>query len=248
MIIFEKFFQKRYLSLAMFSNSRISMSLRFADYTSLEDFKSECRFDPYLLEDSLQSAHRPCNRHILEYVLSKGVKPTSASLYHAVRAGNMDLVKLFLELLKDEPNKKNILSGALHTIVVSGADEDIPGIELLIAHGAEPKNTTTSAAILCETPKIAKVLDAHGAVFQNEDVYTALRFGHFEAAYWLYQKGLRNIEEEVPYEFLQYKATRDAERDSAARKIYFWILPKLYRNPEFVMQQAEKSYNALFGQ
>jgi hypothetical protein len=227
--------------------------LRAGEYVSLDEFKSECRFDPYFLEDSLQWAQWP-NRHILEYVLSKGVKPTGSSLYNAVRAakssgGNMDGLEFLVDMLKNEPNKKNILTNALHR-VVNGSDEDdhIPAIKVLIAHGADPNGLgITNAAIICDTLKIAKVLDAHGAVFEDMHVDIALLFGSFEAAYWLYQKGLRGVKE-VPYEFLQYKATRDAERDAAARKIYFWILPKLYRNPDFVMRQAERSYDALFGQ
>ena len=230
------------------THSRILNSLRHGEYVSLDEFKSECRFDPYLLEDSLCEAHRPCNSHILEYVLSKGVKPTSGSLYQAVRTGNMEGVKFLADMLEDTPDKTKILTTALYILVVNGAAEDVPGIEFLIARGANPKDVSiVDRSITCGSFNIVRTLDAHGVMFEDKHVDIALCFGQFEVAYWLYQKGLRGAEE-VPYEFLQYKAERDAERNAAARKIYFWIRPKLYRNPEFVMRQAERSYNALFGQ
>jgi len=239
------------------SSTDIRASLRCGDYTSLEAFKSECRFDPFLLEDSLQWAYRLCNRHILDYVLSKGVKPTSGSIVRAgviprisgilgPCTGNMEAVEFLVELLNGDPAKTKILTTALYILVVDGADEHVPFIKFLIAQGAHLKDiSVVDRSITCGSFKIFRTLENHGAVFADRHVDIALYFGHFEAAYWMHQKGLRGVEE-VPYEFLQYKATRDAERDAAARKIYFWILPKLYRNTDFVMRQAEKSYDNLF--
>jgi hypothetical protein len=158
----------------------------------------------------------------------------------------MDAVEFLVGLLNDNPDKTKILTTALYLLVTNGNKEDVRGIEFLIARGADPKDVSVvDRSITCGSFKIFRTLDIHGAVFVDRHVDIALRFGHFEVGYWLYQKGLRGVEE-VPYEFLQYKATRDAERDAAARKIYFWILPKLYRNPDFVMRQAGKSYDNLF--
>jgi len=241
------------------SSTHIRESLSYGDYTSLEAFKSECRFDPFLLEDSLQWAYRPCNRHILDYVLSKGIKPTSGSIVRAAGfpkislilgpgacTNNMEAVEFMVELLNDDPGKTKILTTALYILVVSGADDSVPFINFLISRGANPKDISiVDRSITCGSFKIFRTLESHGAVFVDRHMDIALRFGHFEAAYWMHQKGLRGVEE-VPYEFLQYKATRDAERDAAARKIYFWILPKLYRNTDFVMRQAGKSYDNLF--
>ena len=246
---FEKLMSNQTSSFSVMSgHSRILCSLRYGEYVSLDDFKSACKLEPYLLEDSLCDARHPCNRHILEYVLSKGVKPTSGSLFHAARANTMEGAEFLVEFLKDDPDKTKTLTTALYLVVTNGDKENVPGIEFLIAQGADPKDFhVVDRSITCGSFKIVRTLDTHGAVFVNEHVDIALRFGQFEVGYWLYQKGLRGVDE-VPYSFLQYKAERDAERDAAVRKIYFWILPKLYRNSEFVMRQASKSYDTLFGQ
>ena len=58
---------------------------------------------------------------------------------------------------------------------------------------------------------------------------------------------MRTVYRVISEGFRAFMKEKERQKEAAARKIYFWILPKLYRNEDFVRRQAEKSYNALFG-
>jgi len=120
-------------------------------------------------------------------------------------------------------------------------------IEVLLNNGADP-NTDGGRALLAAAEECAldtlKLLHSRGGRIFPALFDAACYWGSCETAYWLYLRGVRGYE--TP-DFIAYKARQDAIRDAAQRKIYFWILPKLYRNKEFVMRQASKSYNDLFG-
>ena len=67
---------------------------------------------------------------------------------------------------------------------------------------------------------------------------------------YLYDKGgrkkvlLNNLENSF---FSSYLCLQNRVEKRMANRIYFWIYPVLYRNKEFVLKQAERSYNSLFG-
>ena len=118
--------------------------------------------------------------------------------------------------------------------------------KILLDHGADPNASDGQPGFTAAEHGFLdtlKLLFSRGARLRGRFFDAASYWGYHDVAYWIYLHGVRGYE---TVEFEIYKARQEAIRDAAARKIYFWIFPKLYRNTEFVMRQAEKSYDNLF--
>ena len=118
--------------------------------------------------------------------------------------------------------------------------------KILLDKGADPNTQSGQPGFVAAEHgylDTLKLLRTRGAKLEARFFNAASYWGYNDVAYWLYLHGVRGYE---TVEFEIYKAAREAERHAAARKIYFWVFPKLYRNPEFAMRQASKSYDDLF--
>jgi hypothetical protein len=122
---------------------------------------------------------------------------------------------------------------------------DLEIVKTFIKYGADP-NAEVGACIRIALEygriDIVRYLVDKGGQLFNYFVDIVCEQENWETAFWLIErKGLVSFNRFEGYE--EYKKER---RMKAANKIYFWILPKLYRNKEFVKKQAEKSYERYY--
>ena len=118
---------------------------------------------------------------------------------------------------------------------------DLDIVKTFIKYGADP-NAEVGACIRIALEyghiEVVKFLVEKGGQLYNYFADIVCEQEQWETAFWLIEKkGL------TPFNsFEGYEHYRKEKRQRAVNKIYFWILPKLYRNKEFVQKQAEKSY------
>lgn len=121
-------------------------------------------------------------------------------------------------------------------------------LRVLLDNGADP-NINSGAPLIYSAEKgwfdTLKTLHARGGQLTPAVFDAACYWDHYDIAYWVYLHGVCGFEDPG---FLAYKARQDAIRNEAQRKIYFWILPKLMRNKEFIKRQANKAYDKLIEQ
>jgi len=173
---------------------------------------------------------------VLEYTLTVVPPPQCDDIILAIETGNMEVIDYVC---------KNVDDG-INLVYALVEERTIKFAKVLLDHGANPNclyGLPMLSAVQHGDFEMLKLLFFYGGILTSDLFDLAIENGDYKIAYWLSLYGLNGYE--TPG-FIAYKAQQAAIRDAAQRKIYFWILPKLYRNKEFVMRQASKSYNDLF--
>jgi hypothetical protein len=193
------------------------------------DFNKE-----YLLEHVIASKHIDA----MDYFMTEVVQPTFTHIHHALSTEDVGVVKAVC----DHASREH-LNIALIGAVVSAS---MKLINTLLEYGADP-NFEDSAAMLNAAEhgrlNVLRFLHARGGILEPQLLSAACYWEHHTVAFWLYQKGVRSEYESPGFvEFLKQKQI------VAQRKIYFWYMKNsLLRNKNFLLAQASKSYDALFG-
>jgi len=176
----------------------------------------------------------------IEYFLTEVTKPDYTHLHTALHTRNPAVVNLVCQ---------HALPVSINLALVGAvASAPIKFVNLLLDFGADPNHCELGGAVENAAArghlKILRLLHARGGKLTPSALREACRWGHNDVAFWIYAKGVRCHESLYTQEFLDLKREKENE---AQRKIYFWYMKRLMCNKEFIMKQAFKSYDKLFG-
>lgn len=187
----------------------------------IDTYGYECDFDCDLFEDCLYSAVNSNNFELVKYIISFGVdiKKLAQTLFNYTGLhGNVEMAKFFVSF------GANDVDSYSRTLCDACTHDHIEMVEYLLSIGADAS------------------FDGYNAL------YYANFYKNLEVIYILVKKG------NVPYELVSEKAKRsilfrdkmqEKTRNTAAKKIYFWIIPKLYSpNSESAYRLGLKGYEA----
>lgn len=143
------------------------------------------------------------------------------------------------------------------------ANNNVGAIEWLVDHGASFQGNDEIGVELLSvvhTGRMLQALERLGVSALTFPHYFPTRFlfeGLYECVEYLQKRGflfedidvsLADIEKykSAMQKYTHWKNIVIRTRIRAQRKIFFWVFPKIYRNPEFVEKQALLSYMTFF--
>lgn len=229
------------------SDVEFCMKMNIENYTKTRNLEKIKEMGPLSIDLVRQTLLLSCRNGadaIFEWVLPKVFSEDFYTWQDAVREATFnsrtDFVRRILECCP-----KSVVSSVSDCFYYACLSGDVDLTRVFLVNNIDifsDAGSCINIAVEKGNLDVCKLLKHFGAEFVQSHLAIAGRNEQWEIVEWL--EGSTGLKLQKTYEkYERYRALRQKVKTRAKNKIFFWIMPRLYRNPEFVKKQAEKSWD-----